>query len=179
MNQNNSRDQNFAPSFRNDSHISSRNEHRTATPHFKMTVICYFEGIVIFFRKDRPLSFRYGNWRSHINRSLIHHFKGTAYIQSLWDSFFSRLFCVWYGLCLYRLSVLHTKQPERRRRKNASLWLTYGASFRRDNHFLSSRNYRLSSLMGYPSFLCMGYRMGHRTGYPICHFGKKIINSFQ
>ena len=34
-------------------------------------------------------------------------------------------------------------------------------------------------LMGYPTFLCMGYRMGHRTGYPICHFGKKIINTFQ
>lgn len=105
MDQNNSRDQNFAPSFRNDSHISSRNEHRTATPsfqndshisfqneigtfsHFEETVICYYEGIVIFFRKDRPLSSRKENWRSHINRSLIHHLKGTAYIQSLWDSF--------------------------------------------------------------------------------------------
>ena len=126
MDQNNSRDQNFAPSFRNDSHISSRNEHRTATPHFKMTVICYFEGIVIFFRKDCPLSSRKEKWRSHINRSLIHHFKGTAYIQSLWDSFFSRLFCVWYGLNFCRLSVLHTKQPERRRRKKClsmiNLW---------------------------------------------------------
>ena len=99
MDQNNSRDQNFAPSFRNDSHISSRNEYRTTTPsfqndshisfqneigtfaHFEETVICYFEGIVIFFRKDRHLSSRKENWRSHINRSLIHHFKGTAYIQ--------------------------------------------------------------------------------------------------
>ena len=144
MDQNNSRDQNFAPSFRNDSHISSRNEYRTTTPsfqndshiwfrneigtftHFEETVICYFEGIVIFFRKDRHLSSRKENWRSHINRSLIHHFKGTAYIQSLWDSFFSRLFCVWYGLNFYRLSVLHTKQPERRRRKKClsmiNLW---------------------------------------------------------
>ena len=43
VDQNNTRDQNFAPSFRNDSHISSRNEHRTTTPHFKMTVIYDFE----------------------------------------------------------------------------------------------------------------------------------------
>ena len=166
------------PSFQNDSHIRFQNEIGTFS-HFEETVICYFEGIVIFFRKDRPLSSRKENWRSHINRSLIHHFKGTAYIQSFMGLFFQpTVLCVirLVSLPLVRITHKTAGTPEA---KNASLWLTYGTSFRRDSHSLSSRNYRLSSLMGYPSFLCMGYRMGHRTGYPICHFGKKIINSFQ
>ena len=112
MDQNNSRDQNFAPSFRNDSHISSRNEHRTATPHFKMTVICYFEGIVIFFRKDRHLSSRKENWRSHINRSLIHHFKGTAYIQvtfNLYGTLFSADCFVCDTACVFTACPYYTQ----------------------------------------------------------------------
>lgn len=52
----------FAPSFRNDSHISSRNEQRDKGS----------------FRKDDHLLSQNEKLRGHIEKRIIHHFKGTA-----------------------------------------------------------------------------------------------------
>ena len=126
MDQNNSRDQNFAPSFRNDSHISSRNEHRTATPYFKMTVIYHFKtrsGLLLISKRQSFVISKGSSYSFeridiyHIERkigaviSIGHSFiisKGLLTFNLLWDSFFQpTVLCVIRLVSLLLVRITH------------------------------------------------------------------------
>ena len=147
INQNYSRDQKFATSFRNDSHISSRNEYRTPPPsfqndshiwfrneigtftHFEETVICYFEGIVIFYRKDRPLSSQKEKWAQSYQSVTHSSFQRDCLLSIFMGLYFQpTVLCVirLVSLPLVRITHKTAGTPEA---KNASLWLTYGLHF--------------------------------------------------